>query len=100
MTYEEREAEVAEKLLKFSNHEKTVACLRERLHTAWKALEMLRLDGESHPSTAELDKAVSIAEANNGELVENLRLYTEALHERARMQKHLSAMGHGAIFKN
>ena len=99
MTENERDNDIAKKLLIYAKNEKTAACLRERLREVARGLAALNLDTERHPTSGEIERVHLLVEAETGDTLTNLGEYKEVIHERSQLQRFLRDSGYAAILK-
>ena len=99
MTENERDNDIAKKLLIYAKNEKTAACLRERLREVARGLAALNLDTERHPKSGEIEQALLLVEAETGDTLTNLGEYKDVIHERSQLQRFLRDSGYAAILK-
>ena len=98
MTENERDNDIAKKLLIYAKNEKTAACLRERLREVARGLAALNLDTERHPTSDEIERVHLLVE-ETGDTLTNLGEYKDVIHERSQLQRFLRDSGYAAILK-
>ena len=100
MSPTEHDDEINRYLRQFADNEKTLVCLRERLHGASRSLDALDLNSDRFATEDKLERARKYMNETTGDVRDNLDRYAAALEKRSHFRGILNQLGYGSFIKD
>lgn len=97
MTEDERRSSAHAAVIQYADSKRDLNCLRHRLRTTVRVLELLRLPEEQHPAPEEARPALDEMKSLRRDPREDIQEYVDRLERHRQLAKSARDHGYGAV---